>query len=174
VITAAAVVGLSISGGIVVAVVASIIDHLRHSYHPRNSVLVKSPAGHWQATPVRPGARTEPGLVVYRFGNDLYYANAARLHEDLAALTGHGSALHWLVLDSAAIGDIDFTAAAVLTEAVRQVQERGVRFIFADVIGPVHRQLDRYGVTAAVGPGAFYDTPGAALEAFRAAAGGAR
>ena len=37
VITAAAVVGLSISGGIVVAVVASIIDHLRHSYHPRNT-----------------------------------------------------------------------------------------------------------------------------------------
>ncbi len=137
-------------------------------------MLVKPPAGHWQAIPVQPGAQTEPGLVVYRFGNDLYYANADRLHDDLVAITGHGSALCWLVLDSAAIGDVDHTAAAVLTEAIREVQEQGMRFIFAGVIGPVHRQLDRYGVTAAVGPGAFYDTPGAALEAFHAAAGSRR
>jgi sulfate permease, SulP family len=46
------------------AVVASIIDHLRHTYHPRNSVLVKSPSGHWHPIPVRPGARTEDGLAV--------------------------------------------------------------------------------------------------------------
>lgn len=42
--------------GIMLAVVASIIDHLRHTYHPRNSVLVKSPSGHWHPIPVRPGA----------------------------------------------------------------------------------------------------------------------
>ena len=173
-LAAAAVVVLGVQDGIVLAVIASIIDHLRHTYHPRNSVLMKSPAGHWQAIPVQPGAQTEPGLVVYRFGNDLYYANADRLHEDLVAITGHGSALRWLVLDSTAIGDVDYTAAAVLTEAIREVQEQGMRFIFAGVIGPVHRQLDRYGVTAAVGPGAFYDTPGAALEAFHAAAGSRR
>jgi hypothetical protein len=38
-----------------------------------------------QASPVRPGARTGPGLVVHRSGNDLYYA--ARLRDDLAART---------------------------------------------------------------------------------------
>ena len=35
---------LGVEEGIVLAVVASIIDHLRHTYHPLNSVLVKSPA----------------------------------------------------------------------------------------------------------------------------------
>ncbi len=50
-VTATAVVVLGVEPGIVVAVVASIIDHLRHSYHPRNSVLVKSAAGHWQPSP---------------------------------------------------------------------------------------------------------------------------
>ena len=85
-LTAAAVVVLGVEEGIVLAVVASIIDHLRHSYHPRNSVLVKSPAGHWQPAPVRPGARTEEGLVVYRFGTSLYYANASRLIDDVMAL----------------------------------------------------------------------------------------
>jgi hypothetical protein len=34
----------------------------------------------------------------------------------------------------------------------------------------VREQLDRYGISAALGPGAYYDTPGEALEAFHAAA----
>src|SRR5271165_3693935 len=62
----AAVVILGVEDGIVLAVVASVVDHLRHSYSPFNSVLVKSAAGHWQPVPVAPGARTEEGLVVYR------------------------------------------------------------------------------------------------------------
>ena len=85
-LTTAAVVVLGVEYGIVLAVIASIIDHLRHSYNPLNSVLVKSPAGHWQPAPVAPGARTEEGLVVYRFGTSLYYANASRLLDDVTAL----------------------------------------------------------------------------------------
>ena len=65
-LTTSAVVVLGVEQGIALAVVASIIEHLRHSYRPLNSVLVKSQAGHWQQTPVLPGSRTEPGLVVYR------------------------------------------------------------------------------------------------------------
>src|SRR6516165_3288965 len=49
-------------------ILACMLDHLRHSYSPLNSVLVKSPEGHWQANPVIPGARTEEGLAVFRFG----------------------------------------------------------------------------------------------------------
>ena len=88
---------------------------MRHTYHPFNSVLVKSLAGHWQPAPVRPGARTEPGLVIYRFGTSLYYANASRLIDDITALAAQGSPLRWMVLDGAAIGDVDYTASAVLT-----------------------------------------------------------
>ena len=90
-LTAAAVVVLGVRDGIILAIAASVIDHLRHSYRPMNSVLVKSAAGHWEATPVTPGARTEPGLAVYRFGTSLYYANASRLAADVVALTKEGS-----------------------------------------------------------------------------------
>ncbi len=167
VLTTVAVVVIGVQNGIAVAVIASVIDHLRHSYHPRNSVLVKSPAGHWQALPVTPGARTEPGLVVYRFGTSLYYANAFRLIEDLLSLV-QGSPIRWFVLDCTAIGDVDYTASMVLVQAVRQLHERHIRFVVADVLGPVRQQLGRYGITAAVGPEAYYDTPGEALEAFQA------
>jgi SulP family sulfate permease len=82
----AAVVVLGVRDGVILAIAASVIDHLRHSYRPMNSVLVKSADEHWKAMPVTPGARTEPGLAVYRFGTSLYYANASRLAADVVAL----------------------------------------------------------------------------------------
>jgi high affinity sulfate transporter 1 len=167
-LTAAAVVLLGVEEGIALAVAISIIDHLRHTSHPRSSVLVKSPAGHWQPAPVLPGARTEEGLAVYRFGTSLYYANAAHLIDDVTTLAAQGSPLRWLVLDAAAIGDVDYTAAAVLTRVIEHLRKRHIRFALSSVLGPVRRQLDRYGISAALGPGAYYDTPGEALEAFHA------
>ena len=169
VITAVAVVGLGVTEGIVVAVIASIIDHLRHSYRPRNSVLVKSPAGHWQTTPVTPGARTEPGLVIYRFGTSLYFANASRLLEDLIELNTRGGPLRWFVLDGAAIGDVDFTASSLLSRAVAQLHERHIQFVVTSLLPPVRQQLERYGISGAAGPDAYFDTAGEALEAFHAA-----
>jgi high affinity sulfate transporter 1 len=171
VITAAAVVGLSISGGIVVAVVASIIDHLRHSYHPRNSVLVKSAAGHWQTMPVTPGARTEPGLVIYRFGTSLYFANASRLVEDLMAITSQGGPLRWFVLDGAAIGDVDYTASSALSSTIAQLHQRHIQFVVTSLMTPVRQQLEHYGISGAAGPDAYFDTAGQAVEAFNAQRG---
>jgi len=172
-IATVAVVVLGVEYGIVVAVVASVVDHLRHSYSPLNSVLVKSPSGRWQPAPVMPGARTEEGLVVYRFGTSLYYANASRLLDDIAALAGHDGPLRWLVLDCAAIGDVDYTASAILARVIEHVQQRQIRFTMSTVLPPVRRQLDQYGISKTLDPGAYYDTPGEALQAFHAAGGAA-
>jgi sulfate permease, SulP family len=165
-LTTAAVVVLGVEYGIVVAIIASIVDHLRHSYNPLNCVLVKSPEGHWQPGPAGPGARTEAGLVVYRFGTSLYYANASRLVEDVAALVGHGAPLRWMVIDCAAIGDVDYTASTVLVKVVEHVRQHHVHLVLSSVLGPVRHQLDRYGISKALGQDAYFDTPGQALEAF--------
>jgi MFS superfamily sulfate permease-like transporter len=166
--TAAAVVALGVEYGLVLAIIASITEHLRHSYSPFNSVLVKSPAGHWHAGPAGPGARTEEGLVVYRFGTSLYYANASRLVEDVTALVGYGGPLRWLVIDCAAIVDVDYTASTVLAKLVEHVHQHSVRLAFSSVLSPVRQQLDQYGISKAVSQDAYFDTPGEALEAFRA------
>lgn len=165
----AAVVVFGVEYGIVLAVVASIIDHLRHSYSPHNNVLVKSPAGYWQPVPVDQGARTEDGLVIYRFGTSLYYANSARLLADLHAIFGTGEPVSWFVLDCAAIEDIDYTAYMVLARAVELAKQRHVRFAVSTVIPSLRRQLDSYGVTKTLDPGAWYETPREALDAYHAA-----
>ena len=107
--------------------------------------------------------------MVYRFGTSLYYANSARLLEDVAALTGSGPPLRWMVLDGAAIGDVDYTAASALSQLVAELQKRHIRLVVTSLTRPVRRQVDRYGISDAIGADGYYDTPGAALEAFRAA-----
>jgi MFS superfamily sulfate permease-like transporter len=169
-LTTAAVVVLGVEYGIVLAIIASIVDHLRHSYSPLNSVLVKSPEGHWQPVPAEPGTRTEQGLVVYRFGTSLYYANASRLLEDVAALVGHGGPLRWRVIDFAAIGDVDYSASTVLAKVIEHVHLHHVHLAFSSVLGPVRQRLDLYGITKALGQDAYFATPGEALEAFHSTA----
>jgi len=164
-VTAAAVVLLGVQQGTVVAVVASMVDHLRHSYRPRSSVLVKSAGGHWQSVPVAPGARTEPGLVVYRFGSSLYFANATTFLDDLEELTA-GEAPRWFCVDAAAIGDVDFSATAVLLQAAALLRQHGTRLVMSSVLLPVRHQLDRYGVSAQLAPDAYFDTPGEVLKAY--------
>ena len=170
-LTAAAVVVLGVEDGIVLAVLASVVDHLRHSYNPLNNVLEKSPAGYWQPVPVAPGARTEDGLVIYRFGTSLYYANAARLIADLRALVSTGTPLRWFVFDCAAVEDIDYSAFLVLSRALDIAHQRHVRFAVCAVIPPVRRQLDGYGITKTLGPDACYETARDALDAFHIANG---
>jgi anti-anti-sigma regulatory factor len=88
--------------------------------------------------------------------------------DDLTVLTGSGDQLRWLVLDCAAIGDVDVTAAAVLMLVAERLHARHIEFVVSSLLGPVRQQFARYAITGPAGPDAYYDTPGAALEAFRA------
>lgn len=168
VLTAAAVVLFGVQLGIGLAILASMVDHLRHSYHPRSSVLAKSPAGHWRSMPVCSGARAAAGLVIYRFGTSLYFANAPRLVEDVATLTRWEPSPAWFCLDGAAIGDVDYSAALVLGRVLDTLRGRGIRVACANFIDPVRTELDRYGLSARIGSDGFYETPGETLSAYEA------
>jgi MFS superfamily sulfate permease-like transporter len=161
-LTAVAVIVLGVEDGVLIAVVASIVDHLRHSYSPHNAVLVKSPAGHWRLEPVARGARTSGGLIVYRFASGLYFANASRLFADVETLLAAGPDLRWFCLDAAGIGDVDFTASTVLADVFARLRARGVHVVASNLADGVRAELERYGVT----PDAWYDTSGEALAAY--------
>lgn len=165
-LTAAAVVLLGVEQGVVLAILASVVDHLRHSYDPHSSVLVKSASGHWTSLAPMAAARTEPGLVVYRFGSSLYFANAARLAADVTTVIEGADPVRWFCLDCAAIGDVDYTAAAVLSRLHGQLASRNIRLVLSNVIAPLRHQLDRYGISGTLDPNAFFDTAGEALAAF--------
>ena len=72
------------------------------------------------------GARTEPGLVVYRFGVGLFYANAHRLSDDVLALVDVPEPPRWFVLLADAMDDVDFTGGKTLLELAGQLADRNV------------------------------------------------
>jgi high affinity sulfate transporter 1 len=157
--TAAIVVLIGVEPGILLAMTWSLLRIVHHSYRPHTDVLVKDPKGEWKAVPVASGAVTEPGLVVYRFGAPLFYANANHFSEEIGNLVEHAQApVRWVVVDAGPITHIDYTAA----RAVRQVQEdltrRGVRLAFAHVGADLRADLDRHHLTEAIGAARLFDT----------------
>ena len=87
-ITAIVVVTVGVEEGILLAMVMSLLRIVHHSYHPRSGVMVSENDGTWKLTPPVLGAVTEPGLVLYRFGAALFYANASRFADEVLALVG--------------------------------------------------------------------------------------
>jgi len=81
-------------------------------------------------------------------------------------VTQHGIPPRWLCLDGAAINDVDYTAAAVVTQLHQHQRAQGTRLVLSNIIEPVRAQLDRYGITTALGSDAYFDTAGQALDAF--------
>jgi len=168
-LTAAVVVLVGVEQGIVIAIVASIIDHLRHSYRPPTAVMEADPSGRgFHGAPADPGTRTEDGLVVYRFGASLYYANATWFGEEIMAFVGDETAgpVRWICLDLSALPDVDYTGAETLKQLQGELADAGVRLVFADTTRATRAELDRFGITDLAGTDAFFDTVAEAVEAF--------
>ena len=85
-ITAMTVVVIGVEQGIVIAVVLSIIAHLRHSYRPLNLLLVPKGGGTMRTIPLEKGQQAVEGLLIYRFGSNLYFANENRFTEEIIEL----------------------------------------------------------------------------------------
>jgi high affinity sulfate transporter 1 len=169
-LTALTVITLGVEQGIVVAIVVSLIDHLRRSYHPQTGVVYPEEDGHWHRDPVTASARTAPGLVVYRFAGSLYYANANRLLDDARLLLSDSDKpISWFCLDAAAIPDIDYTGGQTLKQLVQLLKEHGAKLLILEPMGPVRHELSEYGISDLIGDTAVYPTIAAGYEAYRAA-----
>ncbi len=164
-LTAAAVVVFGVEQAIAFAMLASIVDHLRHGYAPRTQVLTRQPGGHWLAVTATAEVRTREGLVIYRFPSSLYYANAHKLAADLAAFASSTAALDWFCIDCTALSDIDFTAAQTLRRGIRRFSEQGTRVVFSGTDTAVLQQLTAEGLLQPSSPDC-YPTPGAVLDEY--------
>src|SRR4051794_16165990 len=172
-ITAAVVVGVGVEQGIVLAIVLSIILHVKRHYEPRDRVVRWDADGALNVNLPKPGTQSEPGLVVYRFGAGLFYANAARLSDEVAGLVDGPDPPRWFVLDAAAIDDVDYTGGKTLAELADQLADREIVFAVAEASRPIKRELDRFGVTERIGDDHYYDSLDAARAAFHASRAGA-
>ena len=151
-LTAAAVVVIGVEHGILLAIALSLLEHVRHSYRPHSAVLVPSAAGQWAMVRAAPGTQSEPGLVVYRFGADLFYANVSHFADEVRTLLKSApTPVRWFIVDAGAITGIDYSAARSIRDLRDELASQKVRMIFVHVTPFLRSDMDRHGITAAIG-----------------------
>jgi len=171
VVTAAAVVFIGVERGIILAVVLSLLLHVRHGYHPHTAVIVHDPVEHWRMEPVASGKMIEPGLVMYWFGSDLYYANVNHFVAEAHQLAGASPGpVRWLMVDASAITAVDFSAGQALKELQQDLAKQGTVLALARVNAELQADLDRQGITTAIGADRIFSSRRQSLSAYKASA----
>ena len=170
-ITAATVVFVGIEQAIFLAIVLSLLEHVRRGYSPKNAVLVPDTVDGeqgWRSVPANAPIEAIPGLLIYKFNHSLYYANSEKFSEEiLDIVNGADPPISWLCIDAAAIDDVDWSGGATIRQSFGQLKERGVRLVFAEVADNVRAELDDYGVTKLVGEDAYYGSVAAVMAAYQ-------
>jgi MFS superfamily sulfate permease-like transporter len=166
-ITALVVIFVGVEQGILLAMVLSLIEHVRRSYRSKNVIVVTDKEGSWHLLPVNTPEQMRPGLLVYRFAHTMYYANAQQLAEQVVDLAnGAQPPLVWFCIEASAVADVDFTAASTLRDIHGILKRQGIRLVFCNVIDLVKAELDRYELTDLFGKDAFYGTISAVASAY--------
>jgi SulP family sulfate permease len=166
-ITAAVVVGIGVGAGIVLAMVLSLLHHVRHSYQPHTAVLVDD-EGHWRPIPALPGAQSEPGVIVFQFGADLFYANAGRFAAEVRALVaGAPAPVRWLVLEAGAVTSVDYSAARVVRRLIEELTADGVTLLLVHAEASLRSDLVRHRLADVIGEGRVFERLREALARVR-------
>jgi sulfate permease, SulP family len=165
VMTTAVVVVWGVEQGILLAMVISLLRIVHHSYHPDTGVLIENENKTWDMVAPEPGTVTEPGLVLYRFGAALFYANAARFVNEVRKLGT--PEVRWLVVDAEAITHVDYSAARVVSDVHRELTAQGIVMGFARVQSDLKRDMDRHHLTEEIGPERIFRRVHQARASFR-------
>jgi MFS superfamily sulfate permease-like transporter len=168
-VTAAAVVIFGVEQGIILAVVLSLLQHVRRSYRPQTGVLVRDAAAdQWRIEDPLPVKLAEPGMVIFWFGADLFYANVAFFAEQARMLVHESpTPVRWLTIDATAISGLDFSAARALAELQQDLAKIGVTL--ALIVIPVRHwsNLERMGLIELIGANHIFESRHACLAAYQ-------
>ena len=153
---------------VMIAFLLSVIDVTRRASRPDTTVLLEAPDGS-HFLPADDGqASGSSGLMVYRFGAPLYFANATLFLDDVERLvTQSPTPVRWFVLDAQAMMDVDTTGAGVLRQAITLLKKRNITFAVSRADRAFRSWLERYDLMELIDPDRFYPTNRHAAQAFR-------
>ena len=84
----------------------------------------------------------------------------------MRALVGSApTPVRWLVVDAGAVTDLDYSAARTVRDLCDELARSGVALIFARVSDYLRADMDRHGITAAIGAERIFPTLHEALAA---------
>ena len=156
---------------VLIAFLLSTVDVIRRASNPVTATLVEAPDGSHFVPFDAAQASGPSGLVVYRFGAPLYFANATLFLDDVERLIAQAPApVRWFVLDAQAMVDIDTTGAGALRQAMALLAKGKVTFVVSRADRAFRSWLEKYDLMEHIDPDRFYPTNRHAAAAFRAEA----
>jgi high affinity sulfate transporter 1 len=150
--------------GIVIAVALSILIFFKRNWWPEGEVLGRvATLDGWHSTEVYPAAEQVAGVVVFRWGAPLFFANSGIFRQEVRRIA-LDSSVRWIVIQCEAITDIDVTAADMLERLDREFNDRGVHLVFVELRSRLHELVVSYGLLETLDRTHFYDSIDDALE----------
>jgi len=169
VLTAVVVCVVGVEQGIVLAIIVSLLGLIRRQYKPKDYLVTMGDDGQPAYQAATPGAQSAPGLLVFRYDAELFYANANRFVDDVESLIGSApDAVRWLVLDAGSLTDVDYSAGLSLSGLIDFTTARGITFALARPDAWLLETLGKYGLTAHIDPTHVYGNLADAYAAFEA------
>jgi sulfate permease, SulP family len=145
--------GLGVEPGLAIGVSVSLALFLWRTSRPHTAELGRVEGTELLRNVDRWPVHTDPRFAVLRVDGPLYFANAARVADQLRDLAATRTGVRAIVLDASAITDLDTSAAHELARAAAELAEGGVPLHLATVRGPVRDVLDRANEPALADPG---------------------
>ena len=168
VVTTIAVLITDILVGVGIAVSLSVIELFSRVARPHDAVLGRVPnlAGlhdidDWE------GAKTIPGLVIYRYDAPLCFANAENFKQRaIEAIEAEVNPVEWFVLNMEANVEIDITAIDILFELREELAAKNITFAMARVKQDLYLELERAAFLKHISAEHLYPTLPTAIAAF--------
>ena len=168
-ITAVVVCCVGVEQGIILAIVLSMLQLVERQYRPKNFVVGVDAAGQPTYQSAAPGLQSTPGLIVFRYDAELFYANANRFADDVEALMQSApDKPAWVVLDCSGIDDVDYSAGIALNNLVDYVHANDAHFAVARADTQLLEALEKLGTLDRFGRNHVFGNLEDAFAAFRA------
>jgi SulP family sulfate permease len=160
-----------ILSGLLLAVFLSFLALLARASDPDYAILGNIPDQGREVfgnIEVHPDAHTYPGLIIFRFDQQLFFANApkfrAHIHEEIDASV---SPVRVVLIDAEDIPDIDSSALDMLIELREELIVRGIDLWFARVKKNVEEYLRLAAVYQEIDDSSIFMSVRAGVDAFQ-------
>ncbi len=168
-ITAVVVCAVGVEQGIILAIVVSLLELIRRQYKPKDYVITLDDNGQLAYLEATPGLQSAPGLLVFRYDAELFYANANRFVDDIHSLIDAApEPVRWLILEAGSLTDIDYSAGLTIEGLLDFTDARRITVALARPDLSLIETLDTYGLTERIGKEHIYSKLSDAYAAFLA------
>ncbi len=168
-ITGTVVFAVGVEQGIILAIVLSILEIIRRQYRPQDFVVGVSTDGVQSYVSAEPGHQSAPGLIVFRYDAELFYANVNQFVDDVQGLVEHApDPVRWVVLDAGSIDDVDYSAGVALAGLLDYLQARQITFAVARADTGLLHTLEHYGLRKRIPDNRHFASLSDAVAAFQA------